>query len=523
MKSTELLTPGINWRKFIPVVLILLFVALSLTTINSYSLWHDEGYTATLVEQPFSDIVSRTAKDVHPPFYYLLLKSWALVFDDSIFALRSFSLVMAVGALLVAWKIFRKLTTTATANWALLGMVLGSYTLRYSQEMRMYSLGALIAMTSLYSLISYTQSSSGKQSKNKLWLVLYAMTIAAGLYTQYFLLFMIPAHGLWVWGQNIAKSPSSPKRNLSTYLGSIPRWWVGTVVAALAVFAVWIPTMISQFQAVNNGFWIGPIKIETFINTVTNVLLFQQSWDMDGWAAMASIAAVVFVIWSTKHASPLKAVSENYSQLLILTIVLPLAILILISLPPFTPAYQVRYISFYAPLVYGLIGVVMGVSWQNKRKLTSIVIACILFSGSVSALKLGNDYDRRPLPVFRMNNVSERIAQDFRTNDLVLSTSLGTFFDAHYTMRLIPVKLIIPPEFQDATSGNWSAVYGREDLLFRTSDGMIPNNIPHDRVWIIGDQADLPENAISSDFLDTWEHKESNQYGHVFYSLYIKK
>ncbi|MBP7767432.1 hypothetical protein KA068_02840, partial [Candidatus Saccharibacteria bacterium] len=61
MKSTELLTPGINWRKFIPVVLILLFVALSLTTINSYSLWHDEGYTATLVEQPFSDIVSRTA------------------------------------------------------------------------------------------------------------------------------------------------------------------------------------------------------------------------------------------------------------------------------------------------------------------------------------------------------------------------------------------------------------------------------------------------------------------------------
>ena len=39
----------------------------------------DESFSWRLTRYPVSDLVRRTGADVHPPFYYLLLKPWVAV------------------------------------------------------------------------------------------------------------------------------------------------------------------------------------------------------------------------------------------------------------------------------------------------------------------------------------------------------------------------------------------------------------------------------------------------------------
>src|SRR5438477_1105040 len=92
-------------EKTIAILLIVLFVGLSLATINRFSPWHDESYTATLIESNYGDIVHRTALDVHPPLYYLVLKAWSSVFGSSVVDLRLFSVVCMSGAVLIGWRL----------------------------------------------------------------------------------------------------------------------------------------------------------------------------------------------------------------------------------------------------------------------------------------------------------------------------------------------------------------------------------------------------------------------------------
>ncbi len=215
-------------KRWMPVILISAFVMVSLSTIGSYSLWHDEGYTAVLTEGSFQDIISRTAKDVHPPLYYLILKVWSLIFGDSIISLRLFSLTTMTLAIFIAYRIFQRITSPGHARWALFGMVLGSYILRYSQEMRMYGLGALIAMSATYTLI---RSQDNISQKNKLiWYSLYGLLVGAGIYTQYFLIFLIPAHGLWLVINKLKPTNSKNKTSIKDIIVAVPRQWILAIV-----------------------------------------------------------------------------------------------------------------------------------------------------------------------------------------------------------------------------------------------------------------------------------------------------
>ena len=71
-------------KKFwLPGVLIL-SAALQFTNMSRSSIWHDEGFTAMLVKKfSYLEIIARTARDVHPPLYYLLLKPWTSLFGYS--------------------------------------------------------------------------------------------------------------------------------------------------------------------------------------------------------------------------------------------------------------------------------------------------------------------------------------------------------------------------------------------------------------------------------------------------------
>ena len=82
------------------VWLLVIGVAALLRTLNLWeSFWIDEVMSAAVIEEPWDILVTRVGfSDVHPPGYYLFLKSWSALFGTSDVALRALSWLASIGA-----------------------------------------------------------------------------------------------------------------------------------------------------------------------------------------------------------------------------------------------------------------------------------------------------------------------------------------------------------------------------------------------------------------------------------------
>ena len=52
-------------------------ITLSLTT----DIWYDELFTMEFATRPVKELISLTARDVHPPFYYMIVRFFILLCD----------------------------------------------------------------------------------------------------------------------------------------------------------------------------------------------------------------------------------------------------------------------------------------------------------------------------------------------------------------------------------------------------------------------------------------------------------
>lgn len=128
----------------------LLFRLISL----NQSLWLDEATTALVSKMSFSDIFSKFLPgDFHPPFYYLLMKLWVLVFGTSEISLRVPSVIFGIGIIYFVYLITKKIFSEKTANIASLLAATSGLLIYYSQEARMYSLTAFLAAAAFYLFI----------------------------------------------------------------------------------------------------------------------------------------------------------------------------------------------------------------------------------------------------------------------------------------------------------------------------------------------------------------------------------
>lgn len=76
----------LKWDNTIGILLwAVSIVLLGISVFLSFSsdIWYDELFTMGLVKQPFGKLISITAKDVHPPLYYLLLKLFSMLLSGA--------------------------------------------------------------------------------------------------------------------------------------------------------------------------------------------------------------------------------------------------------------------------------------------------------------------------------------------------------------------------------------------------------------------------------------------------------
>lgn len=238
--------------------------------LNERGLWLSEAFSWRLTRFDWGELVARAAMDSNPPFYYLLLKLWSAAFGMSAGALRALG-VLAGSATCAATYMFvneayrpdraELVTAKGNARYAALlsaALVASSiFQVRWSWELRMYSLGVFFAALSSWSLLRALHCGNNRLGP---WAV-YAALALAFAYTHTFALISIVAQAFYVFGYLVLVKVVDISPD-ATPGGPTARRWAGPCIAAAIVVACYVPwfgVLLRQHEQVITGFWIPPI------------------------------------------------------------------------------------------------------------------------------------------------------------------------------------------------------------------------------------------------------------------------
>lgn len=150
----------IRWARehwLLPIML--LAAAVRFYDLTAAAIWGDEGSSVLLARYSLAQIWHHAAFDVHPPLYFMLLHGWIELFGDGIFAVRCLSALAGIAAVGLGIWLVDRLATRRAAMIAGLLLALLPTAVRYSQEVRMYSLLGLLLIAATLALVYWIRKS----------------------------------------------------------------------------------------------------------------------------------------------------------------------------------------------------------------------------------------------------------------------------------------------------------------------------------------------------------------------------
>jgi uncharacterized membrane protein len=131
-----------RYAKIFLSLVIVLFIVARLSHLTSNCLWFDEIFSVHAAEHSWASLLHFAAADlVHPPLFYVLLKTWIGIGGESLLWLRLFPAIVSIAAIVPILLIARELTLSAAeTTLTLLLLAINGYLIKYAQEVRMYSL-----------------------------------------------------------------------------------------------------------------------------------------------------------------------------------------------------------------------------------------------------------------------------------------------------------------------------------------------------------------------------------------------
>src|SRR3954465_433426 len=175
------------------VGLVVLAAVLRFATIDQQSYWLDEAFTVGLLREDFPHMLKyMTETELTPPLYYVLAWPWAHVFGTGEAALRSFSALIGIAVVPVAYLAGREAVSRTAGVVTAALVAFNPLLVWYSQEARPYS---LLVLLSALSLLFFLRGRRRVESRD-LWR--WALASALALLTHYFAAFLVVPEGLWL-------------------------------------------------------------------------------------------------------------------------------------------------------------------------------------------------------------------------------------------------------------------------------------------------------------------------------------
>jgi 4-amino-4-deoxy-L-arabinose transferase-like glycosyltransferase len=344
-------TPVLVDRFALAIVLILALLV-RFYAISVPAIWNDEAYSLLLARETPERIWALTARDVHPPLYYMLLHYWVSVWGDSALSARALSALADLGTLLLCIKLM-SLISTRRATWiAALLLALLPISVRYSQEVRMYSLLGCWLMAATVALVCWA-----RVAEQGRFAVIYVLLMSAAFYTHYFAGLCVLVHWLFWWLSR------NNRPGMAITLGQ----WLLANLTIVVLYLPWVPHLIAQLANTTGLGWIKPVTLQEALSLVWQFTLmgngaFQASaWHLLPLALLLFCATTVIADYSLKQ--PFRFLPIGY-------FFVPLTTLYVFAL--FLPLFVPRYLVFSAPAIAMIAALALDGIWRRRALLATV-------------------------------------------------------------------------------------------------------------------------------------------------------
>ncbi|MEX5594492.1 glycosyltransferase family 39 protein [Pseudomonas orientalis] len=447
------------WAPILALAMVLRFYHLT-----SAAIWGDEGSSLLLGEYALADLWFHAAHDVHPPLYFVLLRGWIEVFGDSIWSIRSMSAIP--GAVVVGLGIWltRQLSTRRAALLAGILLALLPTAVRYSQEVRMYSLLGVWLLGATLALVYWL-----RQPERTRYLAAYVLLMSAGFYTHYFTALCVLVH--WAY---LGLHSSGPR------LITRPAWWVANATIVV-LYLPWLPNLLDLVQHVEQlkvggdiG-WEEPVNLLSLPSMIWQFVL--QDEGVDFWAPLFWTFPLLLgaVVWVTAWRNP-------GARLPALFFLLPLLLVYGVSF--ISPVFIERYLTVYA---LGLPIVLAMAIDRLPSRLSWLGAALLVLFVGMELLGLKNNFEVDEQDQF--NVPVEFVNRNYQEDDrIVLSDMMWYLSYVYYDQTDAQLQLYTPPK-PDGTSTRPNA-YGFGTLVDQDGgriylDRLSALPVQTRRVWLI--------------------------------------
>ena len=456
--------------------LVILALVVRFHGITVPAIWYDEAFSILLARHEPLQIWSITARDVHPPLYYLVLHYWMVWFGDGVLAVRSLSVLADVGTVLLSIKLM-SLIATRRATWiAALLLALLPISVRYSQEARMYTLLGFWLMGATVALVCWVKAPGSRRLP-----VTYVLLMSAAFYTHYFAALCVLAHWFyWWWGRP------------GKYQTVLPvRPWILVNGAIVMLFVPWLPPFIDQLAGRQGLEWIPPITGQAVFSLFWQFVMLNGPWVQLSYVGalplLVLIALAVILLWKDDS-------QRRFSGLVVGYFFIPIVVLALVAL--FVPVFVPRY------LVFAAVGLpfIVAVALDMLVSRSSILILAMAIIGAVEIQGLQVIYRqteglsgigfRRD---FGFDALASMIKQAVRPDDQIVLESIRSYVEfSYYNKTGIRPKLYLRLSSDTAQENSYRNGYALIDEDFQ---GRYLNNLDSlrcygRRIWWVAPESD---------------------------------
>ena len=232
-------------RRFFRLILLLaLAFTLRVHLLGNQELRGDEGFSWNYIQDSPAGILERIIRegDPQPPIHYWLLWGWAKLTGDSEFAMRAWSALTSLILVPLIYQVGRRLWRDEIGFLAACLTAIHPQQIWLAQDVRnMYQLALialLIATLMLPRLAKKTFEVSETSKVLRAWFI-YVLCGVFAMYSHYYALFVLIAHGAFVVGTDNRKDTKA-QRFLGVF---VPSWlnltWLSAGIAIAALVAPW--------------------------------------------------------------------------------------------------------------------------------------------------------------------------------------------------------------------------------------------------------------------------------------------
>lgn len=226
----------------------------------SSDIWVDEAFSIAMIKHSYRQIIAYTAADVHPPLYYIILKSivdFLQMFTDKISIIHIAKLIS-----IIPYGIIGIILMTLGKNiWGKYAAAIGAVCLvgmpnlcAYGVEIRMYSWG------SLFVFLAYLQCCRiMEKSTINSWMC-FVLACLAAAYTHYFAAVSVGCLHIAL----LIYLVLSKKKEIGI--------WVSATIIAIICYLPWIRILWEQVSSVSDNYWIEKIKFPTMATYIMYAL-----------------------------------------------------------------------------------------------------------------------------------------------------------------------------------------------------------------------------------------------------------